>query len=614
MKKFLYFFVPSVLLLFITVTYFVRETPLYDDQIKVLVLYSPSLMKKQGSVLKAYTSVLEEEGIPHAIVRPSSLLSSDVNYIAKYNPAIILPDAISQILPKDLQNWLENYLQRGGNVAIVFDAGTKNQKGTFLASCLSSKFAGVNYCRYSNLKEDAYTSAAIQFKNNESIDFFQMPRGKIDKNLFLSGYSYGRLKYPVARVATEEKLNEKDIYAYAITEEKESYPVLIHRKYGTGNVLYVNLPLGHLKMYSDDLPLRAIMRTFLFTITKIPHVMNTPFGKGGLVINWHIDDNKEWGCIPRAIHDGLLRKTIECSLHITAGDFVDEPGDGKGFDACAKGRRYAEMLLDYGTIGSHGGWAHNQFAHMILKGIYKEKEMAKYIEKNRECLERVTGYNVIEYSAPVGVHPQPLMTQVLEKLGFVAYYTTNDTGSAPNRTFNDGTMVSPTVIAFPVMPFGEVASLMEMGRKKKTAQEVADFLIETLQYAANNRTTRLVYSHLYDLYTNPEYHKYQGAFNAFLDHAEKIQQQGRLHVKSMTYFAQFLSRLLETTYAFTLRENELEVRVHNPEGLDGITIAIPKRYYTRPMQGTAEIEEDSDYYYVTIRERVYESHFNSDTR
>jgi hypothetical protein len=613
MKNFLYFFVAATLILFIIVGYFVRQAPFHNEEIKVLLLYSPSLMKKYGGVLEAYKSVLEEEGIPYAIVETSFLLNSDINNIVKYSPAIILPDGVSQILPKDITNWLENYLQRGGSLVVVFDTGTKNWDGTFLDECLFNKLTGVNYCRYNDLKENAYTTATVQFKNAKSIDFFQIPPGKIDGTLFLSGYGYGRLKYPVARVTTEENLNEKDIYAYAITAEKDRYPLLVRRSYQTGNLLYVNLPLGYLKMHSDDLPLRTIMRAFLFTVVKIPHLMNTPFGKGGLVINWHIDDKKDWEYIPRMIYDRLLRRTMEYSLHITAGDFVNEPGDVKGFDACGKGRRYAEMLIGYGTIGSHGGWAHNFFAEKVAKGIYKKGEITKYIEKNRECLQRIAGYKVVEYSAPVGVHPQPLMTQVLEKLGFIVYYSAGDSGSAPNRTFYNDTMISHKVIAFPVMPFEGTASLAEMCKKKKSVKEVTVFLIDTLHYVANKRTARLIYSHMYDLYYNPECHNYQYAFKAFLDCAENMQRRGKLHIKSMNYFAQFLLRLLETKYAFTLKQNGLEVTLYNPEGLEGITIAIPKNYYKKPLGGPAEVEEDTDYYYVSIKERVHESRFNINT-
>jgi hypothetical protein len=158
------------------------------------------------------------------------------------------------------------------------------------------------------------------------------------------------------------------------------------------------------------------------------------------------------------------------------------------------------------------------------------------------------------------------------------------------------------------MSFEEVASFTEMGRKKKTTQEVKDFLVDTADYAYKNRTVRLIYSHMYDLYDYPEYSQYRHSLTAFLDRVENLQQGGKLHVKSMSHFAQFLLRLLKTKYAFTLKQDGLEVNLYNPDGLEGITIAIPKEHYKRPLIEEGDIGEDADYYYITIRERVNESY------
>jgi peptidoglycan/xylan/chitin deacetylase (PgdA/CDA1 family) len=83
------------------------------------------------------------------------------------------------------------------------------------------------------------------------------------------------------------------------------------------------------------------------------------------------------------------------------------------------------------------------------------QSIEEYIAKNNRALEEITGYKIEEYSAPLGAHPQPLATQVLERLGMIAYYYCGDSGSAPNRTFSDGGMVSEHVVAFPVTNFGK---------------------------------------------------------------------------------------------------------------------------------------------------------------
>ncbi|MGB9812016.1 MAG: hypothetical protein ACPLSN_10005 [Dictyoglomus turgidum] len=119
--------------------------------------------------------------------------------------------------------------------------------------------------------------------------------------------------------------------------------------------MYVNLPLGHLKAYADDFPIRTFLRVFLFEILKIPHLLNTPYGIGGIVINWHVDSSIDWKSIPYMLQNNYLRKGIEYSIHITAGDFRDKQGDKLGFDACGEGKKYVKMILNFGVISSHGG-------------------------------------------------------------------------------------------------------------------------------------------------------------------------------------------------------------------------------------------------------------------
>jgi len=320
---------------------------------------------------------------------------------------------------------------------------------------------GVNYITFATHGERAYGIGYIKFNSRRASDFFQVPPGKITGSILLSGYTYGKLSYPIARTEFLESIHQEDIFAEVITAEEDKYPAIVLKRYGRGNILYVNLPLGYLKAYSDDLPLRAFMRTFLFRVAKIPHLVNTNQGKGGLVINWHIDSNAEWAEIPAAIKNSVLNHNLHYSIHITAGDFRDEKGDGLGFDACGKGKDSVRLFLPFGTIGSHGGWAHNWFSNNLEKGNLPANDLELYINKNKTCLESITGYPLLEYSAPNAVHPQPTATESLATLGFTCYYYTGDSGSGPNRTFFAGKMVSAHVIAFPMLSLERSASLLK---------------------------------------------------------------------------------------------------------------------------------------------------------
>jgi hypothetical protein len=564
-------------------------------EIAVLMVYHPALKRKYPHILQAYESVLDEEGVPYEEIDAYMLLSLNVEDIIKSKPAIVFPDTISQILPEELKPWVQGYLRRGGSIAIVYDAGTRTQKGAFFERSLFSDIVKINYITYSRLGKDAYTVGYVKMDHGGSSDFFQIPPGKIDDGLLLGGYAYGKLEYPIARNELLDGFNSEEIYATAVTKSKQKFPILVLKNYGRGNVLYVNLPLGHLKAHSDDLPLRAILRTFLFKVVKIPHLLNTRYGKGGLVINWHIDANVDWKSIPFMLEKGYFRKGIDYSIHITAGNFRDYPGDYLGFDACGKGRPFVQMILKYGSIGSHGGWAHNWFSNNILGDKFKERQIYEYIKKNNECLESITGYNIKEYSAPNGVHPQPMMTNALENLKILAYYYTGDTGSAPNRTFVNGKMISKKVIAFPIMPFGKSASLNEMKRSQKTEEEVKNWFFGNTDYVVANRTVRLIYSHPYDIVYYPS------GLQSFLDYAAGLMNKGMLEIKSMTYFAQFLLRFLKTEHQFEVKDANLIIKLINPEGLEGITVAIPKHSYKKPLSSDLLIQEDDDYYYLSVK-------------
>ncbi|MCP5050762.1 MAG: hypothetical protein GY940_26600, partial [bacterium] len=196
---------------------------------------------------------------------------------------------------------------------------------------------------------------------------------------------------------------------------------------------------------------------------------------------------------------------------------------------------------------------------------------------------------MIEYSAPNGVHPQPLATNILERNGVIAYYYTGDSGSAPNRTFYDKKMVSKTVIAFPVLSYRQVASFFEMNRDGVSARQLQDWLEGVLDFVLRHRTVRLIYSHSYDV---PPY--YPGTIKKFIRLVEQKSKDGKLLARPMSYFAKFTQRFLKTSCRFRKKQGRLEVRLKNPDGLKGIVIAIP----VDPFEVTAikgvDVEKEGD--------------------
>jgi hypothetical protein len=571
-----------------------------DNEIEVILTYTSTSLKDYSHIIKAYESVLEEEGIPYEILSAHLLLSLKSDDVVKCHPVIIFPDGAARHLPPEFEAWTKEYCRAGGNVIIVYDPGTVSVKKAFLKEAVFTRITGINYITYDTKREEAYTVGNIRFMNKECSDFFQIPFGKTAEGLLLGGYAYGKLEYPIACTTYHTTFNQNEVFATAITEDGHEYPAIVLKDCGEGKVLYVNLPLGHLKCFSDDLPLRTVIRTFIKKVVRIPCLHNTSYGKGGLVINWHIDSSIDWTSIDTMLKEGYLKKDIKYSLHITAGEFRDKPGDGLGFDACGNGKPYLQLIKDYGVFGSHGGWGHNWFSGNIENNTFRKKEIYEYIKKNNECLESIVDYKVVEYAAPNGIYPQPVTTEVLEELGFLAYYYTGDTGSAPNRTFFNGDKLSDKIIAFPILTFGKAASFYEMQRYGYSEDEVKKWLLKTIDYVVDNRTVRLIYSHPYDI---PEY---PDAIKSFLDYASQKQNEGSLHIDSMTSFTAHLLRFLKTDYQFKSQEKDMLISVKNPDGLEGITVALPKKEFKKPQSRNLSVEEDEDYYYMTITSSIKE--------
>ena len=81
---------------------------------------------------------------------------------------------------------------------------------------------------------------------------------------------------------------------------------------------------------------------------------------------------------------------------------------------------------------------------------------------------------------------------------------------------------------------------------------------------------------------------------------------------TMTDAARFLQKMLKTKYSFK-NDTGLTVALSNPDGLEDITIAVPKkRIECRKRAPNLKLEEDNNYYYLTVKnydKKELEIHF-----
>ncbi len=544
---------------------------LINEKNTILVIYNPYSIGKNDYILKAYESVLTEEGIDYLLLS-SELFIKKYSFLKKDNiKGIIFPDTINQYLPYDIIFIIKDYLKNSGNIFLVYDVGIKNLKGKYLKESIFSNILGINYITYEQKKENSFIIDQIKILNP---DFIYFPLSKLDKNYnIISKYKYKDAFYYLSNI----EIKNNNFMNYKIIAKSYNYeiPFILIKKYNKGNIYYVNTPLGYLKAYSDDLILRSNLRAFLKRICNTIYISKLPRNIPSLVLNYHLDANSDWKSIEYMIKNNLLDKEIKGSFHITAGDFRDKEGDKLGFDALNKGKKYVEILKEYGEIGSHGGWAHNYFSYHIIynpndPNLYKF--IKEYIQKNNEALEKIVGYKIVEYSAPNGAHPQPLNTKILEELNMICYYYTGDMGSCPNLTFYNGQKVSDKILAFPVFPYRNLVSLGEMKRNNIPNQEVKNFLKYIIDYIILSENIILYYTHPYDIFYYPNEYKF------FIRYLKQKIKENKIQALTMKEYTEFFFRFIKTKYEYNIDNNKIYFEIYNPYSLKDISIIIPKNY------------------------------------
>jgi hypothetical protein len=555
-------------------------------------LFDPPEDHARPEIRSAWDGYLVDQGIPHEWISSGDMTLMLAGSWQRRFPAVFAIDTVNRYVPPPLADMLARYVRDGGVLVVVGDAGTRDQDQHYLERGAFDDVLGIQTIRYDRVGTRAFVNGQVHFTSDAAVAQWDVPWPKLVGDRVLATYKYGALIYQLSNAKV-------DAPGVVVDAWSGSIPVLAHRKVGKGEAFYVNLPLGYLRNRSDTLPMHAAVRRVLFSAAPVPHFVAAPNGRGMMIFNWHIDANPEWPAIPNLQRQDILRPGVRYDFDVTAGPDRDEPGDGLGFDACGAGAPYLHIIERYGSIGSHGGWAHNWFADGIESHTLSDAQIAYYVRKNDDCVERVTGRPVLDYAAPQGVHPQPEMTRILESLGIIGYYYSGDTGAPAERAFYEGAMPSDTTWAFPIMPFRDDASMGEMTHDRIPPSDVYRWLSSTEQYAAANRGIYLAYSHSYDLNVN---RAYDPPFRAYLDLLERDQRAGRVASGDMTQAAQFMQRFVKTSYRFSRGTRTLEVEMSNDQGLAGMTLAVPRAWIAAapPPVPLRQIDHDPTFAYYAV--------------
>jgi hypothetical protein len=576
--------------LFLLVLFFAleRRTPTADR----LLLLVPDGTDLASPPIKAWTDAGDEEGLHVVPIHDSDFLRPILGQ--SKCAGLILPDSVHRQASDLVVASVKRFVAGGGKLMLVYDAATLSSEGRYpFGSSRLSDLAGVKYALYDDLRDKMIRWNALQ-TTSKIIHEFDVPPGKyypFQSSLAVSSdtekpnpgfevqlrrYKFGDLEYPNFVTAGQ----------YAGTELFRSTSAVVAgtHPYGKGLVLFVNLPLGYLKTGTDGLPLHMFLKYFASSCLSLPYLMSVPDGKGGLVLNWHVDSNAAIGPL-QEMNSWSLLKQGPYSVHITAGPDAVHIGDQMGVNAehnpVIQALIHKYIGLGY-TIGSHGGWIHNYFAAHI--DIDSPQYMQQFLALNQAALEHAAGKRVVEYSAPDG--NQPLwVTHWLEAHGFIAYYFTGDTGMGPTEGYRNGERSGHNIWAFPILHLDRAAAFEEFGREGYSDAEVEAWLNSVTSFVAGHHVARLIYFH------PPGIIHYHSVIDRWLELTAQLKASEQFRWYTMTDLATFLNSRKSVRWNSSTRDGIVTINAQHPTSLQHMTWWLPADRFERPslVKGEATI-------------------------
>ncbi|BDT69506.1 hypothetical protein os1_36970 [Comamonadaceae bacterium OS-1] len=574
-----------------------------------LALLVPDDVASDDPVVQAWQDAAAETGFPLAVVRASALLRPGGYPL---DAALVVPDTVHRRMNSTLVAHLEARVRAGAQLMLVHDAGVSDMDGNYhpVQSRLST-LAGVGYGLYEKLGPDML-SEQVAWVDGAAVPLLRLPPGKLmregsesplvstqpapqaDEELAVVSYNYGRLRYPV--FATSGAFDGQRLMHF----EGGGLLAGVHTL-GQGKVLFVNLPLGYLKLRTDGFFLHSFLRYFAQDMAQLPQLSALPEAQGALIMNWHIDSAKAEPAMEKLQALGIFEQG-PYSVDLTAGPDVDTEGDGDGMDLDnnprmqAWVRRFAERGDE---VGSHGGWIHNAFGQQVDK--QPQAVSIPLIQKNVASVQAASGKPVREYSAPVGNHPA-WVTQWLHNQGIRAYYSTGDIGMAPTRSYQGEQRGPGDMWAFPVLSYGTYGTFEDAQAAQQSERDIAAWLKDVADYCAQYRTVRLVYFH------PPGIAMFPLAFKEWMQHTASLLRSKTLRWITMAQYADFANQRLQVQWAITPDAQDSgtqtpgaqQLRASHPQSLAHMAWLLPMQRYAQPvvLEGTAQIDNDGSYWRV----------------
>ncbi|AOK46506.1 hypothetical protein WT60_06320 [Burkholderia sp. MSMB617WGS] len=385
----------------------------------------------------------------------------------------------------------------------------------------------------------------------------------------ISGYVYGFLTYP-------SFVTQGTYSGTALLTSPNFGLVAGYNPYGSGGVLFVNMPLSYLEGQTDGMPLHGFLHYFTTNVLSMPHLSLEPRAQAGMVLNWHF-------CAEEMIQPAQYLKSLGIwnngpfSIVVTAGPDDAAIGDGLGINLTnnTQAKQLMTYLLSKGhNIGSHGGWDHDYWGANASET--DQSTFQQYLVLNHQAVQTVTGKPDVEWAAPEGNTPTWAVTW-LESNGYSGYYFTGHTGMAQTRAYRNGALLNPGIWAFPVMPFGKYATFEEFQEFGVSTTDVTNWYEALMNFVVANRTTRLIYMHPLGASWYP------GVLSTIFTYANTLIATGQYKWYTMDQLTQFDRKRLLVTWTATDTGSSWSFAASQPTSLQDVTWLLPKNAFQLPV-------------------------------
>ena len=372
---------------------------------------------------------------------------------------------------------------------------------------------------------------------------------------------------------------------------------------GSGQVLFVNLPLTYLKGRTDALMMHGYLNYFVREVLDLPHLSGMPNGVGGMTFDWHLDSKAAQAPTAALIKLKVFSDPKALfSIEMTAGPDAVVPGDRLGWNL-ARNKTAQQFLKTFSaaghSVGSHGGWNHEIYGLNVsetnalsstggacVNTLLRLDNFMQCLVLNRRDVDAATGVKSRSYSSPQGNNPMWSMDWH-EQQGVVSTYFAGHTGLGGTRQYREGRLLNPGLWVFPVTPAGLYATYEEFQDYNVPQSEVIAWKRELIDFGVTHNTSRMIYAH------PPGAYLWRNVLQDMLSYAQSKGPQFAWY--TMERLADFMNRRLQVTWSQSLdaATGRTVFTASHPQSLQEMVWRLPKtRFVQAPVieSGVATVD------------------------